>query len=83
MTEKEKMLSGQTYYARDPELIDLHKDCRKLLKELNSITSDNVNRRFSILDNLLGKIDDGVWICLLYTSPSPRDLSTSRMPSSA
>ena len=23
------------------------------------------------------------WYCLLYTSPSPRDLSTSRMPSSA
>ena len=23
------------------------------------------------------------WLCLLYTSPSPRDLSTSRMPSSA
>ena len=23
------------------------------------------------------------WHCLLYTSPSPRDLSTSRMPSSA
>ena len=34
-------------------------------------------------------VDDGVWgadtttACLLYTSPSPRDLSTSRMPSSA
>ena len=25
----------------------------------------------------------GHYICLLYTSPSPRDLSTSRMPSSA
>ena len=25
----------------------------------------------------------GVSACLLYTSPSPRDLSTSRMPSSA
>ena len=25
----------------------------------------------------------GVGTCLLYTSPSPRDLSTSRMPSSA
>ena len=24
-----------------------------------------------------------VYTCLLYTSPSPRDLSTSRMPSSA
>ena len=30
-------------------------------------------------------IDDCVLVsdCLLYTSPSPRDLSTSRMPSSA
>ena len=26
---------------------------------------------------------DGKYVCLLYTSPSPRDLSTSRMPSSA
>ena len=26
---------------------------------------------------------NGLFICLLYTSPSPRDLSTSRMPSSA
>ena len=26
---------------------------------------------------------DGRNFCLLYTSPSPRDLSTSRMPSSA
>ena len=26
---------------------------------------------------------DPFLICLLYTSPSPRDLSTSRMPSSA
>ena len=26
---------------------------------------------------------DKYLICLLYTSPSPRDLSTSRMPSSA
>ena len=26
---------------------------------------------------------EGVSFCLLYTSPSPRDLSTSRMPSSA
>ena len=27
--------------------------------------------------------NDAHTICLLYTSPSPRDLSTSRMPSSA
>ena len=29
------------------------------------------------------EIGDNNIICLLYTSPSPRDLSTSRMPSSA
>ena len=29
------------------------------------------------------KIYGELYICLLYTSPSPRDLSTSRMPSSA
>ena len=28
-------------------------------------------------------LSDQIEICLLYTSPSPRDLSTSRMPSSA
>ena len=28
-------------------------------------------------------ITEALWGCLLYTSPSPRDLSTSRMPSSA
>ena len=28
-------------------------------------------------------MDMRLQICLLYTSPSPRDLSTSRMPSSA
>ena len=28
-------------------------------------------------------VGSGYIICLLYTSPSPRDLSTSRMPSSA
>ena len=28
-------------------------------------------------------LDECIEACLLYTSPSPRDLSTSRMPSSA
>ena len=37
---------------------------------------------FVILTNLI-KILRQYENCLLYTSPSPRDLSTSRMPSSA
>ena len=38
------------------------------------------------LGNVLSKDKDIVkvgYICLLYTSPSPRDRTTSRMPSSA
>ena len=34
--------------------------------------------QIAVLRNLFGVLP-----CLLYTSPSPRDLSTSRMPSSA
>ena len=29
------------------------------------------------------QVADQVFVCLLYTSPSPRDRSVSRMPSSA
>ena len=43
---------------------------------------------YELQDELVGRLSDhhrGVFVvgCLLYTSPSPRDLSTSRMPSSA
>ena len=33
--------------------------------------------------NIINKLATRDNVCLLYTSPSPRDLSTSRMPSSA
>ena len=42
------------------------------------LTDMEVVRKVAFLD-IEGKYYD----CLLYTSPSPRDLSTSRMPSSA
>ena len=45
----------------------------------------NLNRTKSILKGILKgcALSNCKLICLLYTSPSPRDLSTSRMPSSA
>ena len=36
-----------------------------------------------ILPKSFGMSVEEAYCCLLYTSPSPRDLSTSRMPSSA
>ena len=37
----------------------------------------------SVGDVKRGKMEIGVYVCLLYTSPSPRDGLLSRMPSSA
>ena len=47
------------------------------VKNLANIVRDYKKGKLLIVISAMGKI------CLLYTSPSPRDLSTSRMPSSA
>ena len=53
------------------------------------IFNGNLNQqRIDILNQELERFSGkktfhGPMVCLLYTSPSPRDLSTSRMPSSA
>ena len=52
------------------------------LEEAHVLFKDFVAEHRKTLD--IEKVATGeVWFCLLYTSPSPRDLSTSRMPSSA
>ena len=45
--------------------------------------SANDGRDDDLSHLLKGRYPDNMNPCLLYTSPSPRDLSTSRMPSSA
>ena len=42
--------------------------------------TDSIN---IIANSLIKKFQDGGQVCLLYTSPSPRDCRLSRMPSSA
>ena len=49
------------------------------------VTTSNMkvdNQELPDLSLILGQLKQQM-TCLLYTSPSPRDLSTSRMPSSA
>ena len=48
-------------------------------KKLSESQDEIVNMIFPKLNTIIKKYIT----CLLYTSPSPRDLSTSRMPSSA
>ena len=47
---------------------------------ITNVKVEGVLHEFSTIS---GVKEDMADICLLYTSPSPRDLSTSRMPSSA
>ena len=53
--------------------------------QLGALTSLAYNAGMRVITNstLARKLNAGNYACLLYTSPSPRDLSTSRMPSSA
>ena len=52
------------------------------------LTTDMIERRIGNIDSfdeiiIPGRVRGDLESCLLYTSPSPRDLDLSRMPSSA
>ena len=60
----------------------MHIMCEEACKNLAGVSASQVEIQSGIqfYDGIsTAEIQD----CLLYTSPSPRDLSTSRMPSSA
>ena len=60
---------------------------RHRFRAANGIVEEKPDVPFEIIVSNFGSkpvdLPKGLNICLLYTSPSPRDLSTSRMPSSA
>ena len=49
--------------------------------------AEGANKAMSMMDEAFEAIEDHAFdeptVCLLYTSPSPRDVEESRMPSSA
>ena len=62
-------------------------DRNKLVGLAKRLLNHNLNGSTDQADEIMVKpvndyIDDDI-ICLLYTSPSPRDATLSRMPSSA
>ena len=62
MTEKEKMLKGEWYDTRDPELLRMYHHARRLLKTYNNLDSDLAEERGKILDRLFAHKGTGVWI---------------------
>ena len=68
------------------ELNDVLGDIKNLGEEgIDSLKFKNISidSRTCLKNDLFIAIKGKNYDCLLYTSPSPRDLSTSRMPSSA
>ena len=83
-----KNMTGQGRLTED-NIKDALRDVRMALLEADvslPVVKDFVAtvKERSIGVEVIQSVSPGqAFICLLYTSPSPRDLSTSRMPSSA
>ncbi len=61
-SEKEKMLSGELYYANIPELLKGRDDSAILCKEFNETDRSNTKKRNEIMKKLFGKIGDNCYI---------------------
>ena len=58
------------------------RDITDVVKNISEIYDSDV--AFTVLKDFERVLDDlDIYVCLLYTSPSPRDKRQSRMPSSA
>ena len=61
-------------------------NARKEDASADSMEDENERKQVDWLEERIAQRDakiDALYVCLLYTSPSPRDRSVSRMPSSA
>ncbi len=62
MTEREKMLSGQLYDCGDKDLLKQWHKAKNLIRDYNNLDSDDLLGKDRILDELLGKRGEQLWI---------------------
>ena len=62
MTEKEKMLAGQLYDCGDKELLERWHKAKDLMREYNTIDSQDLERKEKVLSELLGGKGRNLWI---------------------
>ena len=65
-SERERMLSGEPYDTRDPELLAMAHRARALLADYAAAPSTDFDARRRILTSLLGSVGDEVWIELPF-----------------
>ena len=81
-------ISHRTYFRAAEYYLHNQKDLNQSQNWIDAALSKSENNfRYGLLKSKIfaaqGKIDAAINTCLLYTSPSPRDATLSRMPSSA
>jgi maltose O-acetyltransferase len=62
MSERERMLGGELYNSRDPELLALAHRARALVAAFAALPSTDTAERHRTLGRLFGDVADGVWI---------------------
>ena len=77
---KYRTLSGESVEEIHPGNV---RDCREFYKKYEDVDGFAIYGNDRYIYQYISEKYPQDEICLLYTSPSPRDLSTSRMPSSA
>jgi len=58
MTEKEKMLAGETYSAVDPQLLEELTEVKEIIHDYNLLSPSEIQKGKEILRGLLGHIAD-------------------------
>lgn len=61
-SEKERMLAGEPYQSRDPELLSRYHEVRRLLKAFAETASTDLDRKQELLSLLFGRVGQGVWV---------------------
>ena len=76
--------SKTTYHTKSGWIIKLTSNDKKIgFGEVSPLNKEDLKKCAKQLDMIPEYIEEFNLSCLLYTSPSPRDLKLSRMPSSA
>src|SRR5664280_1336983 len=80
-----RRMSGPSGSGEDPPMTDLPPAVVTAMRLIRRLGVEFVRRyhRLEVLPQIEPFPDEPVVACLLYTSPSPRDRTRSRMPSSA
>ena len=81
---KSKIVCLTAYSKNIAEEVDKYVDIVLVGDSLGSVLYNySTTRKVTLTEMINHSKSVRLGVCLLYTSPSPRDLSTSRMPSSA